>query len=370
MANSRVLAFIGSLNRAAPYFQEPRGSGIGVFDFDPASGRLTPLGVTEGVDNPTFVCPAPDGRTLYATSEVFGWHEGIVTAYRVDPGSGGLTYVNKQPTQGSIAAQASLHPGGQWLFVANYRMGADGLRPPRAVVALPVEADGGLGPVAGSAVHAGSGPDPERQEGPHPHCAAPSPDGRHVLVADLGTDRIKVYGFDATTGNLSPASDVGLPPGTGPRHLAFTPSGGHVVVTGELDSTVTSFAWRDGTLTPVARAPLLPTDWHGQSRAADIAIAPDGRHVYASNRGHDSLAVLSLDAKGQMAVVGHQRTGRGPRSFTLDPSGRFALVAAQDGHAVTVFRRDADSGSLVGPVSEIECGSPMCVRLAEVAGRS
>ncbi len=366
MAGSRVLAFVGSLNRAAPYFGAPRGRGIGVFAFDAASGALTLLGETAGADNPSFVLPAADGRTLYATSEVHGWHEGVVTAYRVDPASGALTYINKQPTRGSITAQASLHPGGRWLFVANYRMGADGVRPSQAVVVLPVEADGGLGPVACGVVHAGSGPNPERQEGPHPHCAVPSPDGRHVLVADLGTDRIMVHGFDDATGRLVPGGGVALPPGTGPRHLAFTPSGAHVVVTGELANTVTSLAWRGGALTPIASAGLLPHGWHGESHAADIAISPDGRFVYASNRGHDSIAVLSLDAGGRLAPAGHRRTGRTPRSFTLDKSGGWVLVAAQDGHSVAVFGRDPGSGALHGPVGESAFGSPMCVRLAEL----
>ena len=368
MRGSRMLAFVGSLNRAAPYFGAPRGRGIGVFAFDTATGALALLGETEGVDNPTFVRPAADGRTLYATSEVYGWHEGVVAAWRIDPASGGLTYINQQPTRGSISAQASLHPGGRWLFVANYRMGAEGVRPSQAVVALPVAADGGLGPVACGVVHAGSGPDPARQEGPHPHCAVPSPDGRHVLVADLGIDRIVVYAFDDATGQLTPAGGVALPPGTGPRHLGFTPSAAHVVVTGELANTVTAFAWRDGALTPLSSAPLLPPGWHGESHAADIAIAPDGRFVYASNRGHDSIAVLSLDAAGRLAPLGHQRTGRTPRSFALDPSGGFVLVAAQDGDTLAVFGRDAISGALHGPVAELAYGSPMCVRLAELRG--
>lgn len=364
MAGSRALVFVGCLNRPVPYLPPPRGRGIGVLAFDSETGALTPLGETEGADNPTFVLPAPDGQTLYATSEVFGWHEGVVTAWRIDPADGRLIYINMQPTQGSITAQASLHPGGRWLFVANYRMGTDGERPAQAVVVLPVAADGGLGPVACGVVHHGAGARAERQEGPHPHCALPSPDGRHVLVADLGTDRIEVYRFDDATGQLAAADGAALPPGTGPRHLAFTPSGAHVVVTGELANTVTCFAWRDGTLTAPAASTLLPAGFAGESHAADIAVAPDGRFVYVSNRGHDSLAVLSLDPAGRLALVGHRPTGATPRSFTLAPSGRFVLVAAQDGHTISVFRRDPQSGLLDGPLAEAALGSPMSVRLA------
>lgn len=363
----RVLAFVGCLNRPAPYFQEVRGHGIAVLAFDADNGAFTPLAQTDGIDNPTFVVPAPGAAAVYATSEVFGWLEGTVTAYRADPATGRLTYVNKQPTQGSITAQASLHPSGQWLFVANYRIGADGLRPPRAVIALPIEADGGLGPVASGLVHAGAtGPDAARQEGPHPHCAVPSPDGRFVLVADLGLDRIFVHAFDAASGRLSEAGSLALPPGTGPRHLAFTPDGRHVTATGELDCTLHSLAWTDGGLAPVDRASLLPPGAAGDSHAADIAVSPDGRHVYASVRGHDSIAAFGLDARGHLSPLGHTPTGPTPRSFTLDPTGLFLIVAAQNGHVLDVWHRDPASGQLRDHASRFALGSPMCVRMVTV----
>jgi 6-phosphogluconolactonase len=361
---TRVLAFVGSIDRASPYFSGPRGQGISVLAFDPASGALTLLSQTAGADNPTFVAIGAAGPTLYATSEVWGWHEGVVTAYRIDAATGHLSYINKQPTRGSITAQASLHPDGHWLLVANYRMGEDGLRPPQAAVVLPIEADGGLGPVADSVAHHGTGPDAARQDGPHPHCAVPSPDGRHVLVADLGTDDIVVYRFDAERGRLTLAGAHAMPPGTGPRHLVFTPSGRHIVVTGELNNTVTALAWQDGHLRPVSTVSTLPAGWQGESHAADIQVAPDGRFVYAANRGHDSIAVLALDAAGTLTAVAHQPTRRAPRSFALDPSGGCVLVAAQDDHDLSVFRRDAATGALSGPVARLDIGSPLCIRLA------
>ncbi len=364
MTSGRMLAVVGSIDRAAPYFSAPRGKGITVLDFDGDTGTLTPRSETAGADNPTFIAIAADGRTLYATSEVYDWHEGIVTAYRIDAASGRLTYIDKQPTRGSIAAYSCVVPGGRWLLVANYRMGEPGLRPAQAVAVLPIEADGGLGPVACSVAHDGAGPDASRQDGPHPHCALPSPDGRYVLVADLGIDEIVIYRFDAASGRLTRAGAQAMPPGTGPRHLAFTPAGRHLVVTGELANTVTSLEWHDGTLAPVSTVSTLPSDWRGESHAADIQIAPDGRFVYASNRGHDSIAVLAIDAAGRLTPAGHQPTRRTPRSFALDPSGRFVLVAAQDDHDVSVFRRDAAKGALSGPVSQVAVGSPLCVRLA------
>lgn len=361
---ARTLVFVGSLNRAAPYFDDPKGPGVGVLELDPNSGALTLLSETGGTDNPLFVVPTPDGSTVYTTSEVFGWHEGVITAHRVDPDTGRLTYINKQPTQGSITAHASLHPSGRWVFAANYGMGDAGLRAVRGAVALPVDADGGLGPVADGVVHTGRGPHPERQDGPHAHSVVASPDGRHVLVADLGTDTIVIYAFDPTSGALHKVDEARLPPGTGPRHLLFTPSGRHVLLTAELANTVTSFGWQDGRLVPASRAPLLPPSWSGESLGADVAVAPDGRFVYATNRGHDSVTVLSLDAHGLLTPIAHHPVGRTPRSLTVDPSGRFVLVTAQDDHAIQVLRRADTDGRLHGPVAEYAFGSPTCVRCA------
>ena len=357
-----MLAFVGCLNRETPYFGASRGRGIAVLSFDPATGALSPVSETAGVDNPSFLVVAPGGRTLYATSEVYGWHEGVVTAYRIGD-DGGLAYVNKQPTRGSVAAQVVLDPSGRWLLVVNYRMGADGVRPAQAVTVFPVEPDGGIGPAAHSAAHSGSGPDPDRQEAPHPHCALPSPDGRHVLVADLGIDRLISYGFDTASGALTRGTEAVLPPGTGPRHIAWA-SPGLGVVSGELANTITSFAWEDGAPRLLATASTLPGGFSATSHAADIHVSPDGRFVYASNRGHDSLVVMSLDADGRLAPLQHCRTAATPRHFTFDPSGRFVLVACQDGHEVTVFRRDEASGVLSEPVASAAVGSPMCVRFA------
>ncbi len=362
MASGRHLAFVGCLNRAAPYFPAPQGRGIAVFSFDAQTGALDLLSETEGVDNPTFLTFSQDGRALFATSEVYGWHEGVVTAYAIGA-DGRLTYINKQSTRGSVAAQASVDPSGRWLLVANYRMGEDGIRPHQAVVTFPIEPDGGLGPAADGVVHLGSGPKPDRQEGPHPHCVLASPDGSHVFVADLGIDRIIAYRLDAGSGRLSRAHDVALPAGSGPRHVTWARPG-LLVATGELDNTVTSLAWDGSELRVVASVSMLPVGFSGESHAADIHVSPDGRFVYASNRGHDSIAVLSIDAGGKLSLIANQSTGRTPRNFVLDPSGNFVLIACQDGNEVTVHRRDSETGLLSGPGGRATVGSPMCVRFS------
>ena len=371
-SSGRTLAFVGTLTRPAPYFPAANGPGLVVLAFDEDTGALTPLHEVGGIDNPSYVTVDAAGRTLYAISEVFGWHEGVATAYRIDQRTGALTYINKQATRGSIAAQASFDRTGRWLLVANYRIGEDGLRPPQAAVVYPIEADGGLGPAACSVGHTGHGPNPDRQEGPHPHCAVASPDNRFVLVCDLGIDRIMVYAFDPAAGTLTPGapSFVRMAPGTGPRHLVFAPNGRFVFVTNELASSVTALAWdaASGTLTPVRTIATIPADWHEENSCSDIGISADGRFLYAANRGHDSIAAFAVDAAGRLTSLGQTSVrGRTPRQFTLDLSGRFVLVANQNSDEVVVLARDPASGLLGDSGQRAAIGTPMCVKLLRVA---
>jgi 6-phosphogluconolactonase len=367
---NRTLAFVGSLTRPAPYFQSANGHGISVLGFDENSGSLTLLSETGGVDNPSYLAVDPAGRHLYAASEVFGWHEGQVTAYRIEPGNGTLTYINKQPTRGSITAHASFDRTGSWLLVANYRMGEDGARPAQALVVYPIESDGGLGAPAASVGHAGSGPDAARQEGPHPHCALASPDNRHIVVADLGIDRIMVYAFDAATGALTPAARpfVRLTPGSGPRHLAFHPSGRFLYVINELESSVTALSWdaATGALQPLQTVSTLPGDFAGESHCSDVQLSADGRFLYGANRGHDSIFCAAIDAAGgQLDPIGHHASlGATPRQFSLDPDGRFLLIANQNADRVAVLARDATTGRLSDTGRHAALGTPMCVKFA------
>ncbi len=370
--STRTLAYIGTLNRSAPYVATWNGPGLAVAEFNESTGALTLLSETGGIDNPSYLTVDAAGRAVYAVREVFGWHEGDVTAYRADKATGALTYINKQPARGSITAQATIDHTGRWLLVANYRIGEDGVRPPQAVVVYPIEADGGLGAPVCSFGHTGSGPNAVRQEGPHPHCAIPSPDNRFVLVADLGLDRIVVYAFDAATGMLSPAPvpHVQLAPGTGPRHLVFDPSGRFAFVTNEMASSVTALAWNAaaGTLAPLQTIATIPADFHEENSCSDIGISADGRFLYAANRGHDSIAAFAVDtATGHLTALGQiTGTGRTPRQFTIDLTGRFLLVAFQNSDAVAVLARDPATGLLSDTGQRGAIGTPMCVKLVRV----
>jgi len=372
MANGQpptTLACVGSVTRPNPYYQGHNGRGLSMLRFDEATGASDLLSETGGIDNPTFLTIDRTGQFLYATSEVFGWHEGRVTAYRIDPVRGTLTYINAQSTHGSIAAYAGIDRTGRWLLVANYRLGPDGARRPQSLVVFPIEPDGGIGNATAAVSHAGTGPNPERQEGPHPHCAVASPDNRHVLVADLGIDRIMVYAFNAANGGLAPATRpfVRLAPGSGPRHLAFHPSGRFLFVINEMASSVTSLAWdpATGALEPLDTQSTLPADFAGVSTCSDLNVTSDGLFLYGANRGHDSIAIFGIDLLTGKLVPHGQHTcgGKTPRQFALDPGQNFLLVANQDSDAVAVLARDRTTGALSDTGHRAALGTPMCVKL-------
>ena len=363
---------VGSLTRDAPYFQGARGKGITIFAFDETSGQLTRLSEKGGIDNPTYVTVHEGNRCLYANSEVFGWNEGTVSAYRLDPRTGSLLYLNKQPALGSILAHNSLDRTGRFLFVANYSVYAepDDSLPDQSVVVMPIREDGGLGSAVCSRSHSGSGPNATRQERSHAHCVLASPDNRHVLVADLGIDKLVVYRFDAASGVLSAAKPMSfaMKAGAGPRQFAFHPSARYVCAINELDSTIAALAFdaASGGLALLQTVAALPSGHSEESHCAGLQFTPDGHYLYGSNRGHDSLVVYAVDeSTGRLSFVEHHSSlGRTPRDFAIDPSGRFLLVANQNSDALVVLRIDPETGKLADAGPRAEVGTPMCVKFA------
>ncbi len=367
--STRCLMVVGSLNRAAPYFQGWRGVGLSVFWFDTATGEATPICEDGGVDNPTFLSLDARSNCIYATSEVFGWHEGTVSAYRFDAEQRRLVYLNKQPSLGSIAAYNGFDRDGRHLLVANYAMRPIGEGPDCACAVFPIRTDGSLGAAVGSVRHEGRGPHPERQERPHPHCIVASPDGRFVVVADLGLDALFTYAL-ALDGGLgaAPVAVAALPPGAGPRHLAFHPDGRHALVVCELDSTVRSFSYdaQTGRFAAAATVSAVPEAKRHRNHCSDIQIHPRGRFVYAGNRGHDSVVVLAFDpVTAALEVRAHVPCGgETPRNLAIDPTGRYLLVANQNSDRVSVFAIDLETGALDPTGCDIAVGSPMCVTCA------
>ena len=303
---------------------------------------------------------------------MFGWNEGLVTAYRLDPATGTLSYINQQPTLGSITAYASLDRTGKFLLIANYSVYPDphDNRPDQVVAVMPLRDDGGIGAPVASRAHPGRGPNAQRQERSHAHCIQATPDNRRVVVADLGLDKLVVYRLDAATGALAPdeAASFALLPGAGPRHFAFHPSARFVYVINELDSTIAalSFDQETGSFQLLHAVRALPMGYRGESHCADLHVSPDGRFLYGSNRGHDSIVIHAIDqASGRLTLVGHQSSlGQTPRNFAIHPSGRYLLAANQNSDAIVVFRIEAATGALIDSGHRAAIGTPMCIKLA------
>ena len=338
--------------------------GIHVLQFDPETGTLRTAGEVTPILNPSFLALAPDGGTLYAVSET---EPGEVGAFRVDPVSGELTELNRRSSGGAGPAYVGVSADGRWVTVANYGGGS--------VALLPVEEDGSLADATDVVQHTGSGPDAERQEGPHAHYARPGPDGRWVWVADLGTDEVIAYPLDAGSGKLQAERAVRTraAPGAGPRHIALHPDGPWVYVMNELAGVVTVYRRQDdtGRLTELQTASSLPAGFEGPNNSADIHVHPSGRWLYASNRGDfDSIAIFAIDpGSGRLTPVGHQREGiHWPRNFTIDPGGRWLLVANQRADEVRVFAVDAETGRLTPTDHRATVPSPTNVTLAPARG--
>jgi 6-phosphogluconolactonase len=365
-STSRVL--VGSLTRHTPYFKQAHGEGITVFEFGEERGILTRLFCQTGIDNPTFIAADASRRLIYVTSEVFGWNEGTLSAYALAT-DGKLNYINKQVSGGSITTHSGVDRSGQFAFAVNYAHEPwDGYGPDvpgHAVAVFPIRADGGLDPAKSMVAHRGSGPVPRRQTRPHPHCAVASPDNRFVIVPDLGADRIISYRFDEgrlmTVGAPPP---LALQPGSGPRHFIFAPVGDRAYAINELNGTIVYLGYdaESGALELRQTVSTLPATHTTLNNCADLHLSPDGRFLYGSNRGHDSIAVFAVDLQsGALSPLGQTPTGgQWPRNFAVSPSGRYLLVANQNSDTITIFRRDEGDGSLT-QIDSVAIGTPMMV---------
>lgn len=335
-----------------------RAQGIYLADFDPETGTIRNALVAADVENPTWITLDPSKRYLVAVNE----HEnGRVTSFARSLDTGELATINIQLTRGDGPCYVSIHPSGHYAFVANYGSGN--------LAVLPMNDDGSLEPTSDVIRHEGRGSHEARQEGPHTHMIAPSPGGTLVLATDLGLDQLDLRRLDPETGRLNPVDNgtVKLHPGAGPRHFAFSPDGRTAYVINELDSTLSVFDFDEeaATMTHRQTVPALPADFQGQSTTAQVVVSPDGRFVYGSNRGHDSVAIWAVAEDGSLSLTGHVLTGgKTPRNIALDPSGRWLLAANQDSDTIFVFRRDAGTGGLEQAGDPFSVPSPVCLAFA------
>jgi 6-phosphogluconolactonase len=362
VAATRLPAISRSVRLFVGTYTNGKSEGIYRCLFDVGSGELIVESVTKGVTNPSFLAVDKNRCRLLCvneTAEFGGKPGGSVSAFTLNPETGDLRLLNSSSTHGADPCYLTIDSAGRFVLVANYTGGS--------LAVLPIRNDGSLGEATDVVQHKGSSVKP-RQQGPHAHSVVLAPSGRCAYAADLGLDMVMIYRFDDQQGKLLPTTPgwARLKPGAGPRHLAFSPDGSRVYVVNELDSTLTVFSVDRSTGGLEHRQTLstLPSAFAGENFPADIHIARSGRFVYASNRGHDSIAVFAVDTeKGEISPVQHESTGgKWPRNFTIDPSGQYLLVANQRSDRITVFDIDPESGTLAPNGHAAEVPSPVCMK--------
>jgi len=350
-AATEHLIYLGTYTRST-------SKGIHAVRLDARTGALGQTTLAAATANPSFLALSPDGSHLYAVSE----SSTMAVPFAIDPATGGLTPLQSQDAGGKAPCHLVVDHTERTLVLAHYHSGI--------VAALPIRADGTLDAPATVIQHAGRSVHPTRQEAPHVHSVTLSPDNRYVIVCDLGLDRVFTYALDPATAKLTPAAIpfVATAPGAGPRHAAFSADGRHVLVINELDSTLVSYRYdaATGALTPADLQSTLPAGWTGESTTAEVRIHPNGRFVYGSNRGHDSIASFAFDAAtGRLTPRGHTPTGgKNPRNFALSPDGSWLVAANQNSDNLRVFRVDAVSGALTALPGEATVPMPVCVLFA------
>lgn len=351
-----TLVYFGTYTRG-----DSGSEGIYVSRMNPETGELSQPELAAEATNPSFMTIRPDGKHLYAVSEVAsadGKPSGGVSAYAIDAATGKLKLLNTQPSGGSGPCHVSTDSEGRCLLVANYGSGS--------CASLSIAGDGTLKPATSTIQHAGTSINQKRQSGPHAHSANPGPNDRFAFVADLGIDKVQIYRLDAAAASLTEHGFVKVVPGSGPRHFAFHPNGKHAYVINEMSLSITAFDFdqEKGTLTPTQNISTVPTSANriGLS-TAEVQVHPSGKFVYGSNRGHDTIAAFKVADDGTLSLIEIEPIqGETPRNFGIDPSGKFLLAAGQSSNTVTAFKIDQQTGELEATGQILKVGAPVCVK--------
>jgi 6-phosphogluconolactonase len=351
MASYRL--FIGTYTRAT-------SKGIYALQLDPETGVLSEPTLAAETPSPSYLALSPDRTVLYAVSEA----DAMAAAFRLAPDRTHLVALpGPQQAGGKAPCHLAVDATNRVLLVANYHTGV--------VASLPIAPDGSLGPAASVIQHEGSSINPERQSSPHAHSVTISPDNRFVLVCDLGLDKIFTYRLDPVDATLTPAEPpfTVATPGSGPRHFAFSPNGVHAFVIGEMSATLTSYRYDSarGSLHQLDEQPTLDERPKVENRSAAVRVHPNGRFVYASNRGADTIAVFGFEeATGNLSRIQIVHAGgKAPRDIALSPDGKWLVAANQDSNSLAVFRVTPETGLLTPTPATAEISMPVCVLFAD-----
>ena len=344
------------------YTSSTKSEGIYIYRLNMSTGELTHFKTVKGVVDPSYLAIDRKRRFLYAVNEVSkfeGQASGAVSSFSIDRTTGDLTYLNQKPSKGGSPCYVTQDRTGEFVLLANYESGN--------VSVLPIKEDGTLGDTVSMVQHSGASINRDRQQGPHAHCILMDKSNRYAFAVDLGIDKVVIYRFNEKNGSLINHGTVETKPGAGPRHLTFHRNNRFAYLINELDSTMSAYAYdsKRGVLRAQQTISTLPQGFSGASFCADVHVSPNGKFLYGSNRGHNSIVVFAIDSEsGQLTLVEHVSTGGDwPRNFVIDPSGTYLLAANQRSNSVVTFRIDSATGRLkpTGRVAEIP--TPVCLKL-------
>lgn len=341
--------------------------GIYVYEFDRRQSSLSLVQILGGMESPTYIEIHPNGKFLYSVNrnsinENKDW--GSVSSYSIDATTGYLTHINDQPSYGNAPCHISIDSKGRLLFIANYGTGS--------IAAYPIEENGSLAPASKFIQHTGSSVGGERQQGPHAHSTMVSPNDDFLYAADLGIDKVKTYRIDYKNKSMEPVpdSDGIADPGSGPRHIIISANQEFLYLLEEMGHQVAVFRINkeNGALHPVQTISTLPENYKETNFCADIHIDPSGKYLYASNRGHNSLAIYGINKKtGKLSLIDIESVqGDWPRNFLIDPRGEYLFVANRRSNNVIVFKRDNSSGKLTSAGIEVQVPEPVCIKILEI----
>lgn len=351
----RYLVYIGT-------YASAENEGIYIYNLDIITGKLEKIDAVSGIENPSYLAMDKQLRYLYAVSETEdfeGKNGGSVSAYSIDEKTGGLRFLNSQPTKGKAPCHVCMDSMNKYLFVANYSEGT--------FTTYPLNIDGSIGAITNIITHEGFGPDKIRQEKSHVHYVTFTPEEKYLCAVDLGIDAVKLYSLDRVDGSLTEAKDLNikLKPGSGPRHIEFHPNGEYAYIINELNSTIAVL--KSPSLEIIQTITTLPEGFIGESSPAAIHVANNGKFLYASNRGHDSIAIFSIDKdSGRLQLTSCCSTkGEYPRDFCIDPTGKYLIVGNQNSDTIITFEINQESGELKAVGEALKAEKPVCVKIVK-----
>ena len=342
-----------------------KSKGIYVYNFNAQTGKTKWVSNTDSSTNPSYITLSHSGNFLYAVNETGGANPGKVSAYSFNRKNGNLTYLNTELSGGDDPCYVAVSNNDKWIAVANYSGGN--------VSVLPINKNGSLRPISQLIQDAGSSVNKARQEKAHVHESVFSPDNAYLLTPDLGTDKVMIYQFNSSLSKpLRPSSPafVTAPPGSGPRHITFSPNKKFAYLIHELSGTVTTYAYSMGKLKEIQELPTHPEGFKGVIGSAEVFVSPDNKFLYASNRGDENnITIFSINSvTGKLTLVGYQSVfGKAPRNFIIDPMGNYLLVANQDSDNIVIFKRDKKTGLLEPTQNQIKLPKPVCLQIVKIS---